>query len=310
MTLNTPRGLTRDNIRVMRKQEDAAYRISNEHLKEIANLGTYLSWRSKMVVWYYSMAIANDFQKETVEMTMSMVDRYVAANTDLAMDPNKYKIASMTCFYTASKINEQECLTPQQISSLGRKHCTPKDIEEVELAMLSAIQWRVNPPTAISFAQKLMELVPLEKIPDRRSILNTVEKQIELAMTDAELMASGASSIGFASLMTALQCVLGSSRLSYFYHLFSRNIGFESASDKSKLDKLQKRLSSLLVGSPMNRGLNKKYAGSSKDERIKEPFNRKSPSQSPVSPTSVVQQVTRRHGIAKWEKHTDATRIN
>jgi hypothetical protein len=51
---------------------------------------------------------------------------------------------------------------------------THQQIQETESQILSAVQWRVNPPTAIAFVRGLLELSLPEshKLPDNRTTLN------------------------------------------------------------------------------------------------------------------------------------------
>lgn len=305
---STQRDFALDTLCAMKKQEDAIYHISTQHLKGMKNVSTYLTWRGKMVEWYYSIAEVYHFSKESVEVAISILDRYVTINTELIFDSKKYKTACMACFYISSKIHEAQCLTPRQMSILGRGACTPQDIEKLELDILSSIQWRVNPPTSISFARTLLELVPLDRIPDRTSILEAVEKQIKLAAADRNFMANQASFLGFAALINAIQDALGSSRYFYCYHLFSQHLGFESGYDKLRLDELQKELS-LLTGINIKHVMNdKEMSVCSEDERATEPCKRKPyvTQQAPESPTSVV--IRRQLGVKMWETYIEATR--
>jgi hypothetical protein len=298
-TLNTPRELTRDILRAMRKQEENAYRIPTQHLKELVLkecakeedcgesdlLFSYFRWRGEMSAWCYSIAKQCDFQNGTVEIAISMADRYVAASTDVITDSSNFQIVCVACLYTSTKIHEERCLTSGQMEQLSFGRYPSKEIEEMEMQVLSAIQWRVNPPTAISFARNLLELVPLNNFPDRRLVLEVVEAQIELAMTNAEFISITASLIGFAALMNGLQCVLGHSRSCYYFHIFAPHLGFDKAACKSKSRKLQTKLSSLVAGT-LNCGYDETAAEASNDKGIEEPCK---PSASyPASPASVI----------------------
>jgi hypothetical protein len=83
---------------------------------------------------------------------MSIMDRYVAVHSEtLLLDALQYQLSCMACMCTASKVLKSQCLTPQQVEHLCGGRLTHQQIQETESQILSAIQWRVNPPTAIAF---------------------------------------------------------------------------------------------------------------------------------------------------------------
>jgi hypothetical protein len=127
---------------------------------------------------------------------------------------------------------------------------TPEKIETMEMQILSALQWRVNPPTAISFVQNLLELVPSYRLPERDAMLEVVETQIELAMSDEAFVTTAkAPSLGFAALMNCLELFLGRGKMPFYYYIFTHALGCEDRDTfKSTSDKLRKQLHSLIVG--------------------------------------------------------------
>ena len=267
---------TVDILRTMRKQEDNAYRLPTQHLKELflatteskaeedssddddeddddeegSDLCHYLRWRSQMAEWCYNLAETCEYEEETVEIAMSMVDRYVAADPSITDSPSGFQIAVMTCMYTASKTSETLCLTPEQMGCLSEEKFTEADMEQAERILLAALQWRVNPPTAILFARTLVELVPLliEEENAAEEIVYLCQEQIKMAVLDPEFLPIKASSIGFGALMNAIQIVLGEDTLSYYYKLFCNSLGLNKAAYKQRSKKIRSKLSDLALG--------------------------------------------------------------
>jgi hypothetical protein len=60
----------------------------------------------------------------------------------------------------AVKIHEPEAMDPDTVSTLSRGTYSAHDIENMELQILKALEWRVNPPTSVSFARQLLALLP------------------------------------------------------------------------------------------------------------------------------------------------------
>jgi hypothetical protein len=112
---STPTEYTLDIIQAMRKQEEKAYRIP-----KVETQTEYNRWRTQMVEWCYRTAEANCYQKESVEIAMSLLARYVAINTDLMTDFSKFQMACMACMYVSLKtqVDYKLCLTPRQMEHL------------------------------------------------------------------------------------------------------------------------------------------------------------------------------------------------
>ena len=248
----------------MRRQEATNYRISTEHLQQAgaspwqdaggypSELPLYLEWRKKMVEWSYSIASTCKFRQETVEVALSIVDRFVAVQTALLSQAHRYQAACMASLYIAAKIHEHQCLTTRQMECLSAGRFRASDIENMEREILASIQWRVNPPTATAFCRTLLNLMPLELVPDQRTVVDLVESHIQLAIGEEYFLSVDASSLGFASLLNALQCVLGHSNLNEFFGYFAKALlvdGIEPSIYHSsvEMNRLRRKLRVLVV---------------------------------------------------------------
>lgn len=248
-----------ENIQAMRCQEIKSYQVSTELLMKAASdaeragfpidMQLYLLWRSQMIEWCYSLTSICDFKKETVEVAVSILDRFVIAQTELLSDAHKYQLACIAALYTAIKINEQRCFSPQQMEQLSGYRFAASDIERIELEILPAIGWRVHPPTASSYCIYLLELLPQAIVPDRKAVLEVAETHTQLAIGNEAVLTANTSSLALASLLNALQCVLPNSTLSKCKTLFCRALSLDEASIQSNLDRLQQLLQSLVARS-------------------------------------------------------------
>ena len=201
----------------------------------------YLCQRGPMTRWCYAVADAINFQKETVEIAISMADRYVVA-PGTVLDVSNLQGVFVTCLYTSAKIHEEKCISSKQMETLTRGLYTSKDIEEMEKQILSTIHWRVNPPTAISFARSLVDLIPVKIIPGIRTLMEIVELQVKLLMSEEKFSRAQASTIGCAALMNVLQYTIEHSKCSSCYKLFAQQLNFDEMTGKSRLKKIQKKM--------------------------------------------------------------------
>ncbi len=227
------------------------------------DMALYWEWRSQMITWQYSLASTCDFQKDTVEISLSIVDRFVAVQNELLFQARRYQAACMTALYIAAKIHEPQCLTPNQMEQLSVGRFKASEIEAMEIEILQAIQWRVNPPTAGYFCRMLLELVPIDgnmnmnmnvnvnmnmertrQGPfDRATVLQVAESYIALALGEVSLLRESTFSLGLASLCNALRCVLGQSNVDPFFLDLHDNI------DLFHMDRLESELRSLVIRS-------------------------------------------------------------
>jgi Cyclin, N-terminal domain/Cyclin, C-terminal domain len=167
--------------------------------------------RFKMVEWCYQVVDFCKFSRETVAIAMSYLDRYMSTETGLPAlyDRTVFQLAAMTCLYMAIKIHEPEAMEPRIVAQLSRGVYTEQQVTDVELEILDAIQWRMNPPTALSFINNFLALVPESTMSqsDRDTVYSAAKFQIELAVHEYSLVTVDESTLAFAAVMNALETV-------------------------------------------------------------------------------------------------------
>jgi hypothetical protein len=229
---------TLETIRAMRHQEDCSYGVSSDYLSQIPQGNCALdtpvdaSCRFVMAKWCCEIADFCNYRRETVAVAMNCLDRFMSTpvGQQILLDRNLYQLASMTALYSCVKIHEQEAMDPNLVSSLSRGVHSPKAVEAMEAKMLNAIQWRVNPPTAMSFVRSMMDLVPHHFVgPDEREVVSEITKlQIELTVNEYEFAGHKASSIAFASLWNSLESLsLDSVFLKNFETIMAQVLGID-----------------------------------------------------------------------------------
>lgn len=206
---------TLETIQAMRCQEENAYGVSDYLSKIPFQMNCALdtpvdaSCRFVMAKWCCEIADFCKYRRDTVAVAMNCLDRFVATSVgqQILLDRNLYQLASMTALYSSVKIHEQEAMDPNLISSLSRGVHSPKAVEDMEAKMLQAIQWRVNPPTAMSFVRSMMDLVPHHIVgaAGREAISEITKFQVELAVNEYNFSRFQASSIAFAALLNSLE---------------------------------------------------------------------------------------------------------
>jgi hypothetical protein len=168
--------------------------------------------RFKMTEWCYQIVDFCKFNHETVAIAMSYLDRYMSTQVvgSPALDDRKiFQLAAMTCLYTAIKIHEPEAMEPRIVSQLSRGAYTEEQVTDMELEVLNAIQWRMNPPTACSFIRNFLTLLPegTMSASDRDTVYELAKFQTELAVHEYSLVTVNASTVAMGSIVNALETV-------------------------------------------------------------------------------------------------------
>jgi len=205
-----------ETIHAMRRQEEIAYSVPDylSYLPETTALETPVdaSCRFVMAKWCNEIADFCNYKRETVAIAMNCLDRFMSSPSgqEILLDRNLYQLAAMTALYSSVKIHEQEAMDPNLVSTLSRGVHSPQAVEAMESKMLNAIQWRVNPPTAMSFVRSMIDLVPdhVMHACEKEAVMDIAKFQIEMVVNEYEFCTAKASSIAFACALNAMESVM------------------------------------------------------------------------------------------------------
>lgn len=128
-------------------------------------------WRRKLCEWAYEVVDHFSFDREVVFIALAYLDRFVASwanETDAPLPKKEYQLLAVTAIYMAIKIHGETDSTegPRRklridaYYELSRKQFDVALIEKTERIMLEALNWNVNPPTALKFISTLLSLCP------------------------------------------------------------------------------------------------------------------------------------------------------
>jgi len=199
-----------DTIQAMHSQEASGY-ICGDYLNMYTSdaVAVNVDCRTKMAQWCYSVVDFCSFNRETVAVAMSYLDRFLLTSAGLPVlgDTNAFQLAAMTSLYTAVKIHEPEIMGVDLVSKLSRGQYTPEQIETMEYTMLQGLCWRVNTPTALSFVRKFLELLPQGTLEESiaEAAYDLSKFQSELAVGDYNLVPIQASTVAYASIINSLE---------------------------------------------------------------------------------------------------------
>ena len=222
---------TLETIQAMRRQEELGYSVT-DYLSHLPTSATALdtpvdaSCRFVMAKWCNEIADFCNYKRETVAIAMNCLDRFMSmpSGQEILLDRSLYQLATMTALYSSVKIHEQEAMDPDLVSNLSRGVHSPQAVEAMESKMLTAIRWRVNPPTAMSFVRLMIDLVPDHLIDscEKETIVDITRFQIEMTMNEYDFCTFDASSVAFACMLNAIESVMDDGM---FYANFDTTMG-------------------------------------------------------------------------------------
>ena len=191
---------TIDILLAMNKQEESGY---NTKAGQYDATPVDTRCRFLMADWCCKIADFCKFSPDTVAIAVNNMDRYVARRPSALDDTRGFQLVAMTCLYTAVKVNEPEAIDPKCVSNLSKGVYSVREIEEAERNIITTLEWKINPPTAMAFADSYLTLLPSHP----NQVLEIVRAQVHLAFMDSCFLGTSNSSIAMEAVSNALLLV-------------------------------------------------------------------------------------------------------
>lgn len=227
-------------IHAMRSQEENA--VCRNYLTTLVDA----SCRMALVDWCFTVVDSLNLSRETVGISMSILDRYISSgkgkSTEALRDKHRFQLAAITSFYMAVKLHEPVKLDTCMVVQLCRGFYTEGAIIEMELDLLHSLEWRlcVSTLTPIEYVRHLMQLVP-ELMDVTDTIQENAMKYMDCATADLAFSTFRASAVGIACLAGALNDtdILTPLEKESIWHQLSINLDFDIASNEIRKVKQQ-----------------------------------------------------------------------
>lgn len=223
---------TVETIVAMCRQERTGYSVVDYISRNVEQkLDIDRECRKKMVAWSYQVIDFCKFNRETVEIAMSYLDRFLCTPTGFhaLQDRSVYQLAAMASLYTAVKIHEPEAMDPALVSNLSRGTYAPNEIEEMEFIVIQSLRWRLNPPTTLSFIREFLKLTSIEALdePTRIVVYELVKFQSEFAISNHDFVEVKASEKAYYAFINAMECLnVDPKVIQYIGNMIQHSIGF------------------------------------------------------------------------------------
>lgn len=199
--------------------------------------------RRNVCQWNYECVDYFLFDREVVYISMHYFDRYLArqAEKERANKPSVVlsHLLALSCLYVACKLHGattdsslshkssegdvvstggQRRIRLEDFCQMSRGTYCPQMLEEMELSLLSNLQWKLHPPTPTDFLIRFVKILSLlfkgdiygqsisstETVGKGWSVFEVARYQIELAVYSPELCHQLPSKIALAALLNAM----------------------------------------------------------------------------------------------------------
>jgi len=162
--------------------------------------------RRQLAKWFIQIMKLLRYQRNTVAIAMNILDRVLTVRNQIIFSNHLIQLAATASLYISVKISEQLVLIPSQLSDICKGLFSSTEIEQMEFDILKILDWRVNPPTALSFANEYLKLFLATGAinpNERDAISNIAGDQIFQAITDSDFVGFAASGIAFTAICNA-----------------------------------------------------------------------------------------------------------
>lgn len=165
--------------------------------------------REKLADWCLQVIDFCEMNRETVSIAFSYLDRYLctSAGKKARTVKSQFRLACMTCFYTAIKVHERTAMNPAVFMKLSEGTYNQDDFEQMEREILSSLKWRMHPPTAMSFVRYMLNLLPKGCLSKGQIdlVVELAHIQTEQAVTKHDFVTVKASTLAYCAIMNGLE---------------------------------------------------------------------------------------------------------
>lgn len=203
-----------DRIETMRLQEEKPCYHRSDYLRDAPRTPQMIDelCRMKMCDWCYQVVDYAVLQREVVAIAMNFLDNFLRSGSARSLETiasrKEYQLAAMTTLFMSIKLFESCKVDTQLLANLSRGCYKEEDFIKMENDILFSLNWCLHCPTAVSFLEHFINLVPDHD--DGRnqikSIVKTYSKYlIERSVEDYELSLQKPSTIALAAISNSLK---------------------------------------------------------------------------------------------------------
>lgn len=195
----------RDQLEILRKLEVNYCSLDYQRLVIFSPVSRLLT-----IEYLYRIADYGKFQRNTVAYAATnILDRYLSLRTTALWFQDHYQVLALTSLYMAVKVLERQTIAVESLVTLADGDHTEQEFLETERTILKTLDWRIgHGPTPLASVHLYLRLLPEDKKLLTRPLMDHIQFQLELAVSDYQLcIYARPSEIALAAVNNALEDV-------------------------------------------------------------------------------------------------------
>ncbi|XP_042515556.1 cyclin-D4-1-like [Macadamia integrifolia] len=163
---------------LLKKEQEMMPR--DDYLARLQSGGLDVSARNDSVDWIFKVHRYYSFEPLTACLAINYLDRFLSeheiprgSSSFYETGPWKYKLLSVTCLSVAAKMEETNVPLSLDLQVIeGNPIFDPQNIQRMELFLLSALNWRTNAVTPLSFIDYFLDKITNPESGDPKSLIS------------------------------------------------------------------------------------------------------------------------------------------
>ena len=161
-----------DIVTVLRTKEEKLYHNNCPERIEITEDPLVALWRQLLIEWMYSVVMACDLQDHSVAAAVYYFD--IAIIRQLCTTKAEYQLAAVTALQLALKTYDTAVIRLEELIQLGGgNNVTDDAVADMEMQIISCLQWHLHPPTIYCFFTQYEQLLNSTNDDDASSATTT-----------------------------------------------------------------------------------------------------------------------------------------
>lgn len=161
-------------------------------------------FRDDICDWCYQLIDHCDIDRGVVGIALAYFDRYLTLHT--SMNEALVQLVAMTSLYLAVKVHSTKKISVSCMASLSKDNFRVDQITKMEICIIKALRWRLNPPTPFIYLTVAGPLID-DFVDEEDTSTNVKELSrylVELSVCDGDFIDKKPSSIAYAAILVAL----------------------------------------------------------------------------------------------------------
>ena len=191
---------------LMKKKGNSIYHSCCKERCDIASNELVSLWRQMLIKWMFYVVDCCQLQRHAVAAAAYFLD--VAMLRELCVTREEHQLAAATALQMALKIFDVAVIKLDKLVKLGRGFFTAADVTNMEMKIITSLNWNLHPPTIYCYMRQYEQLAPSGITESARIMLDALTKTIvEEMIIDEHYIKYCPSAQGISALLVALDFV-------------------------------------------------------------------------------------------------------